>query len=104
VSGENEQYPVPDGDGSVCETSARQNRPTVTPMKAIRAKCRDCCGGYHDGREDCLVRKCPLYTYMKYREAEPDLSWAETGKAKLTGAKRAAFVERMRAAKRGESC
>ena len=34
----------------------------MTPMKAIRAKCLDCCGTSHEVRL-CTVEKCPLYPY-----------------------------------------
>ncbi len=34
----------------------------MTPMKAIRAKCLDCCGTSHEVRL-CTIEKCPLYPY-----------------------------------------
>lgn len=41
-----------------------KNRPSAT--KAIKEKCRDCMGGYEDGREDCGIEKCPLWYFMPY--------------------------------------
>lgn len=35
----------------------------MTPMKAIRAKCLDCCcGSFHEVRL-CTAEKCPLFPY-----------------------------------------
>lgn len=48
-----------------------------TRGNAILAKCHDCTGYYADGKVDCEVVKCPLYTYMPYRAQEPDISWTE---------------------------
>jgi hypothetical protein len=48
----------------------------VTPMRAIKAKCKDCMANYCDGRRDCGVPSCPLYTFMPYRDAEPKILWA----------------------------
>jgi hypothetical protein len=30
-------------------------------------------GHYEDGRVDCQNAKCPLYSFMPYRELDPDL-------------------------------
>jgi hypothetical protein len=35
----------------------------LTPVKAIRAKCIDCCCGQLKEVRLCTVRKCPLYLY-----------------------------------------
>lgn len=35
----------------------------LTPMKAIRAKCLDCCNGQKKEIRECSVRNCPLYVY-----------------------------------------
>ena len=35
----------------------------MTPMKAIRAKCLDCCCGQAKEVRLCPVQKCPLYPY-----------------------------------------
>ena len=34
-----------------------------TPMKAIRAKCLDCSGGFPKEVADCLVKNCPLFQF-----------------------------------------
>jgi len=36
---------------------------TRTPMKAIRAKCLDCCCASPKAVSMCVVRACPLYPY-----------------------------------------
>lgn len=35
----------------------------MTPMKAIRAKCLDCCCGQAVEVRRCVLEKCPLYPY-----------------------------------------
>lgn len=35
----------------------------LTPMRAIRAKCLDCCYGQPQEVRLCTVEKCPLYPY-----------------------------------------
>ena len=35
----------------------------MTPVKAIRAKCLDCCGGQAIEVRNCSIKKCPLYPY-----------------------------------------
>lgn len=47
----------------------------TTRKRAITQKCHDCMGQYRDGRRDCEVTRCPLYTYMPYRRLPPDTSW-----------------------------
>jgi len=37
------------------------------PVGAINAKCFECCNGYVDGMQDCLVIDCSLYPFMPYR-------------------------------------
>ena len=55
----------------------------MTPMKAIRAKCLDCCGSSHEVRL-CTVEKCPLYPYRfgkrpkGYEDTTPDANEAES--------------------------
>ena len=34
---------------------------------AIHAKCYECMGGYDNGKEGCMGKRCPLYPYMPYR-------------------------------------
>lgn len=35
----------------------------ITPIKAIRAKCIDCCGGSVYEPKYCTISSCPLYAY-----------------------------------------
>ena len=35
----------------------------LTPVKAIRAKCMDCCCGQRAEVRQCAVPACPLYPY-----------------------------------------
>lgn len=35
----------------------------MTPMKAIRAKCLDCCGGSAKEVRTCTAPECPLFPY-----------------------------------------
>ena len=44
---------------------------------AIQAMCHQCTGMYVDGKQDCEVYSCPLYTWMPYRKAEPELNWLD---------------------------
>jgi len=38
----------------------------LTRGEAILAKCYDCCGYYSDGKADCQIPACPLYSFMPY--------------------------------------
>jgi hypothetical protein len=46
----------------------------VTRKNAMLLQCWECMGHYKDGKMDCQNPKCPMYSYMPYREMEPDLS------------------------------
>ncbi len=35
----------------------------LTPMKAIRAKCLDCCCGQYGEVKNCTCTNCPLYNF-----------------------------------------
>lgn len=39
----------------------------LTPIKAIRAKCKDCCCGQVKEIAACTVTKCSLYPYRMGR-------------------------------------
>lgn len=43
-------------------TSAEKKK-TMTPLKAIRLKCIDCCGGDSAEARKCTVKTCPLYQF-----------------------------------------
>lgn len=46
-----------------------------TPIKAIRAKCLDCCCGQPKEVRLCTVPDCPLYEYrMGHRPKKPCVS------------------------------
>lgn len=49
----------------------------ISRAKAVEHKCHQCMGGYLDGRVDCEVVTCPLYTFMPYRKLEPVTDWSE---------------------------
>jgi hypothetical protein len=40
----------------------------LTPRQMILAKCYECTNGYVDGKVDCLIRSCPLYSLMPFRK------------------------------------
>lgn len=47
----------------------------LTPIKAIRAKCLDCCCGSTAEVRLCTAEKCPLFPYkMGHRPKEGSLS------------------------------
>lgn len=39
----------------------------MTPLKAIRAKCLDCCGGSYKEVKHCPIKDCPLRPYRMGR-------------------------------------
>ena len=43
----------------------------LTPLKAIRAKCMDCCGQAKEIRF-CNLKNCPLYPYRMGRRPKVD--------------------------------
>lgn len=49
----------------------------LTFKLAVRYKCHECTNSYLDGKEDCRVTACPLYSYMPYRRLKPDLSFLD---------------------------
>lgn len=56
----------------------------LTPIKAIRAKCIDCCAGDKLEPKRCTAVKCPLYPYRTgHRPKEYNLS-SEIEKAEKT--------------------
>ena len=47
----------------------------MTPIKAIRAKCIDCCAGQPKEVRLCSIEKCPLYPYrMGHRPKDDNLT------------------------------
>ena len=58
----------------------------LTPIKAIRAKCIDCCAGLPKEVRLCSIEKCPLYPYrMGHRPKDRNLFTAETNGEKTRG-------------------
>lgn len=51
----------------------------MTPMKAIRAKCMDCCAGQIVEVRLCPVTDCPLYVYRMGHRPPKDEGTAEAG-------------------------
>jgi hypothetical protein len=41
----------------------------LTPMRAIRLKCLDCCTGQHSEVKKCTAHDCPLYKYRGGRRS-----------------------------------
>ena len=35
----------------------------LTPLKAIKAHCLDCSGGFYPNQKECEIPHCPLYMY-----------------------------------------
>ena len=44
-------------------------------VQAMLAMCKYCMGDYEDGKTDCGVRDCPIYSWMPYAEKRPNLAW-----------------------------
>jgi len=40
----------------------------ITLAQMIKAKCYECMGNYADGKNDCEIKDCPLYSRMPYRK------------------------------------
>ena len=56
----------------------------MTPMKAIRAKCLDCCCKQAKEVRLCPVKKCPLYPYRFGKRPKVDNDTNETTEGKKT--------------------
>ena len=61
----------------------------TTPMKAIRAKCLDCCCGSANEVRNCPITECPIWTYrfghnpaIKREKGVGDPSFGERMKAR----------------------
>ena len=50
----------------------------MTPIKAIRAKCMDCCCGQAKEVRLCVCKNCPLYPYRMGHRPKPDTDAPET--------------------------
>lgn len=55
---------------TVANTSKNESKSktrTLTPIKAIRAKCLDCSGNSAAEVRECVLKHCPLYPYRMGR-------------------------------------
>jgi hypothetical protein len=52
----------------------KQPKPTL--KQAALSQCHRCMGHYVDGKVDCEVTTCSLYTWMPYAKLQPDMGWA----------------------------
>lgn len=53
------------------ELIAHREGRKLTRGQAIKAKCYECAGGFTDGKADCAIPHCPLYSFMAYRKTTP---------------------------------
>jgi len=44
-------------------------------IDAFKAKCCECSANYLDGRTDCQIIRCPLYSRHPYRKLKPNYEW-----------------------------
>jgi len=49
-----------------------ENAKILTPVKAIRAKCIDCCNGQTQEVRLCPITGCPLYSYRMGHRPKKD--------------------------------
>ena len=58
----------------------------LTPIRAIRAKCLDCCGGQPKEVRLCSIEKCPLFPYrLGHRPKAEETPTEETNGEKTRG-------------------
>lgn len=68
----------------------------LTPIKAIRAKCLDCCCDSQSEVKNCTIERCPLWPYRMGRNPyRPKLSVEEKER-------RAAILQENRLRKQGQ--
>lgn len=60
---ENEKLNEMELDTEMDTEIEEENPKVMTPMKAIRAKCLDCCGGQYSEVKMCPCTNCPLYDF-----------------------------------------
>ncbi len=65
------------------------NGEQLTRKEAMLSKCFECMGGYADGRVDCGVESCPLYSYMPFNPNP-------VAKRVVSNGQREAFRDRMK--------
>lgn len=65
----------------------------LTHRQAIWARCYDCMGYFYDGRQDCLMPRCPLYPFMGFNRNKEKRNLkvlSDTHKARLQEGKKKA--------------
>ncbi len=50
----------------------------LTPIKAIRAKCKDCCAGQLAKIRRCQIEECPLHPYRMGKRPKKESELIET--------------------------
>lgn len=63
----------------------------LTPTKAIRAKCLDCCCGSAKEVRLCPIKKCPLYPYRFGKRPKADKNIEESDNGEKTAASYGVF-------------
>ncbi len=58
---------VPGLAASSIDEEPGRNKPSLTPLKAIRANCLDCCAGQRKEVRECHLTDCPLWEYRMGR-------------------------------------
>lgn len=53
----------------------------LTPLKAIRKKCLDCCAGQMNEIRFCTVKTCPLHVYRSGHRPKGEENTTENDKA-----------------------
>jgi hypothetical protein len=61
---------------------AMQKSKLLTPLKAIRAKCLDCCNNQYSEVRYCGVGRCPLYFYRFGKRPKPTVQEEESTQKK----------------------
>lgn len=52
----------------------------ITPMKAIRLKCLECCAGQRLEVRECLLKTCPLFPFRMGHRPKAEQFTAEAEK------------------------
>jgi len=54
----------------------------LTPIKAIRAKCLDCCGGQRQEVKHCAAKECPIWPYRHGKRPKRETEGQRTQRQK----------------------
>lgn len=66
----------------------------LSRKQAIAAHCYECMGYFCDGRQDCRIPQCSLYTFMVFSSSKKNKAskvLSEAHKAKLQAGRKKAF-------------